>query len=92
MAEDEAIFDPTLKKKKKETTFDIDAALAEGNANETSEIGNRELESKEDENRQKDDDVEYVDLDLDFTKKKRKKRVNVISIKFTSFGRKRYKD
>ncbi|KAK9885955.1 hypothetical protein WA026_013831 [Henosepilachna vigintioctopunctata] len=76
MAEDEAIFDPTLKKKKKKkkTTFDIDAALAEGNANETSEIGNGELESKEDENRQKDDDAEDVDLDLDFTKKKKKKK------------------
>ncbi|XP_045462369.1 eukaryotic translation initiation factor 2 subunit 2 [Harmonia axyridis] len=75
MAEDEAIFDPTLKKKKKKkkTTFDIEAALAEGN--DTQEVGNGDLEAKEDEpKQQKDEDAEDMDLDLDFTKKKKKKK------------------
>ncbi|CAG9840271.1 unnamed protein product [Diabrotica balteata] len=76
MAEDDAIFDPTLKKKKKKkkTTFDIDAALAEGNIENDS--GNApaadadNLESKPDD----DQDDGNVDIDLDFTKKKKKKK------------------
>ncbi|XP_044758244.1 eukaryotic translation initiation factor 2 subunit 2 [Coccinella septempunctata] len=75
MAEDEAIFDPTLKKKKKKkkTTFDIEAALADGN--DTQENGNGDVETKEEEPKlQKDEDAEDVDLDLDFTKKKKKKK------------------
>ncbi|XP_050517849.1 eukaryotic translation initiation factor 2 subunit 2 [Diabrotica virgifera virgifera] len=76
MAEDDAIFDPTLKKKKKKkkTTFDIDAALAEGNIENDS--GNApaaeadNIESKPDD----DQDDGNVDIDLDFTKKKKKKK------------------
>ncbi|KAJ8950630.1 hypothetical protein NQ318_010829 [Aromia moschata] len=74
MAEDEAIFDPTLKKKKKKkkSTFDIDAALAEGNTEvEAVDVANNagETETKEEE-----PDDANVDADLDFTKKKRKRR------------------
>ncbi|KAL3275143.1 hypothetical protein HHI36_019912 [Cryptolaemus montrouzieri] len=73
MAEDEAMFDPTLKKKKKKkkTTFDIEAALAEGSI---SEVGNGDVEGKDDDPKQKDEEADEVDLDLDFTKKKKKKK------------------
>lgn len=69
MAEDDAIFDPTLKKKKKKkkTTFDLEAALAEGSADVTDNV-ELDGEAKDEEN---DDNV---DLDLDFTKKKKKKK------------------
>lgn len=71
MAEDEAIFDPTLKKKKKKkkTTFDIDAALAESNADNEPANNAVEAEPKEEEQ-----DDANVDIDLDFTKKKKKKK------------------
>jgi translation initiation factor 2 subunit 2 len=70
MAEDDAIFDPSLKKKKKKkkTAFDIEAALAEG-ATETPENNTTEAELKEEEQ-----DDANVDIDLDFTKKKKKKK------------------
>nr|XP_023017480.1 eukaryotic translation initiation factor 2 subunit 2 [Leptinotarsa decemlineata] len=73
MAEDEAIFDPTLKKKKKKkkTSFDIDAALAEGNSENDPSVSNLpEAESKADD----DQDDTNLDVDLDFTKKKKKKK------------------
>ncbi|XP_023017480.2 eukaryotic translation initiation factor 2 subunit beta [Leptinotarsa decemlineata] len=73
MAEDEAIFDPTLKKKKKKkkTSFDIDAALAEGNSENDPSVSNLpEAESKADD----DQDHTNLDVDLDFTKKKKKKK------------------
>ncbi|CAH1129881.1 unnamed protein product [Ceutorhynchus assimilis] len=72
MAEDEAIFDPTLKKKKKKkkTTFDIDAALAEGDAPESTTNG---LEDNEAPPAQEDAD-DNADIDLDFTKQKKKKK------------------
>ncbi|KAJ3660718.1 hypothetical protein Zmor_005154 [Zophobas morio] len=71
MAEDDAIFDPSLKKKKKKkkTAFDIEAALAEG-GNEPQENNTTEHpEAKEE-----DQDDANVDIDLDFTKKKKKKK------------------
>ncbi|KAG5872918.1 hypothetical protein JTB14_031076 [Gonioctena quinquepunctata] len=73
MAEDEAIFDPTLKKKKKKkkTSFDIDAALAEGNTeNETTVNNAPDAETIADE----DQEDANLDIDLDFTKKKKKKK------------------
>ncbi|XP_018567126.1 eukaryotic translation initiation factor 2 subunit 2 [Anoplophora glabripennis] len=72
MAEDEAFFDPTLKKKKKKkkTTFDIDAALAEGN--QDNETTNNTVEAAEPKEEEQDD--ANVDIDLDFTKKKKKKK------------------
>ncbi|KAJ8966572.1 hypothetical protein NQ314_003467 [Rhamnusium bicolor] len=61
MAEDEA--------KKKKTTFDIDAALAEGNTeNETT----NNIDDAEPKDEEQDD--ANVDIDLDFTKKKKKKK------------------
>ncbi|CAH1179336.1 unnamed protein product [Phaedon cochleariae] len=73
MAEDEAIFDPTLKKKKKKkkTSFDIDAALAEGNTeNDSTPNAAPDTDNRPDE----DLDDGNVDIDLDFTKKKKKKK------------------
>ncbi|RZC42791.1 eukaryotic translation initiation factor 2 subunit 2 [Asbolus verrucosus] len=71
MAEDDAIFDPSLKKKKKKkkTAFDIDAALAEG-GNETQENNT----AADGETKEEDPDDANVDIDLDFTKKKKKKK------------------
>ncbi|KAJ9579948.1 hypothetical protein L9F63_004421 [Diploptera punctata] len=63
MAEEESIFDPTLKKKKKKkkTAFDIDAALAEGNM--------------PDKNETKEAEIDDGNLDLEsFGKKKKKKK------------------
>ncbi|XP_044734273.1 eukaryotic translation initiation factor 2 subunit 2 [Chrysoperla carnea] len=85
MTEDEAIFDPLLKKKKKKkkTTFDIDAALAEGgdggaaaNTNHTEPVENSSSKPVEDKHTV-DDDQDDANLDLDlesFGKKKRKKK------------------
>ncbi|XP_066257716.1 eukaryotic translation initiation factor 2 subunit 2 [Euwallacea similis] len=73
MAEDEAIFDPTLKKKKKKkkTTFDIDAALAEGtDAPDGSTNGPEENEAPA----AAEDADDSADIDLDFTKQKKKKK------------------
>lgn len=72
MAEDEAIFDPSLKKKKKKkkTAFDIDAALAEADTNEpVSQTPAADMENKDEDGQ--DDNVE---IDLDFSKKKKKKK------------------
>ncbi|EFA01104.1 eukaryotic translation initiation factor 2 subunit 2 isoform X2 [Tribolium castaneum] len=70
MAEDDAIFDPSLKKKKKKkkTAFDIEAALAEG-GNDAQDAAPEPDTAKEDEQ-----DDANVDIDLDFTKKKKKKK------------------
>lgn len=76
MAEDEAIFDPTLKKKKKKkkTTFDIDAALAEGNdVNADGATNNGPSEEVDTPGGGEDADND-ADIDLDFTKKKKKKK------------------
>ncbi|XP_060519784.1 eukaryotic translation initiation factor 2 subunit 2 isoform X2 [Cylas formicarius] len=76
MAEDEGIFDPSLKKKKKKikkTKYDIDAAFAEGTSEEVSEP---QLNTNEAEVPFKEEEVvdNNVDVDLDFTKKKKKGR------------------
>jgi len=73
MAEDDAIFDPTLKKKKKKkkTSFDIDAALAEGNdgAEENTNVsGDNEAQPAG------EDPDENIDLDFTKQKKKRPKK------------------
>lgn len=76
MAEDEAVFDPTLKKKKKKkkTTFDIDAALAEGNdVNADGATNNGPSEEVDTPGGGEDADND-ADIDLDFTKKKKKKK------------------
>ncbi|XP_066149006.1 eukaryotic translation initiation factor 2 subunit 2 [Euwallacea fornicatus] len=73
MAEDEAIFDPTLKKKKKKkkTTFDIDAALAEGtDAPDGNTNGPEENEAPA----AAEDADDNADIDLDFMKQKKKKK------------------
>ncbi|XP_012280711.1 eukaryotic translation initiation factor 2 subunit 2 [Orussus abietinus] len=74
MAEDESIFDPTLKKKKKKkkTTFDLDSALVEGGS-----VGETIEPSLEKENQDIEppigEDDEAVDLES-FGKKKKKKK------------------
>lgn len=83
MAEEESIFDPTLKKKKKKkkTTFDIDAALAEGNMPDSSENTDHLTTDKENqepprtENETKEAEIDDGSLDLEsFGKKKKKKK------------------
>jgi len=80
MAEDEAIFDPTLKKKKKKkkTSFDIDAALAEGNTENDSAPAN-EAENKETGGGE-DQDESNVDIDIDSLKAKKKKKKKPFSV------------
>lgn len=74
MAEDEAIFDPTMKKKKKKkkTPFDLDAALS----GETGGGGENEANEDEDEKGGEDakEDAQKEDplLDEDFPRKKKK--------------------
>ncbi|XP_049829624.1 eukaryotic translation initiation factor 2 subunit 2 [Schistocerca gregaria] len=90
MADEESIFDPTLKKKKKKkkTTFDIDAALAEGtvqDGNETGDPATTDKENQEPQNQEplpkaepeapKEMEVDDTNLDLEnFGKKKKKKK------------------
>nr|SVE78416.1 EOG090X0AVX [Daphnia lumholtzi] len=81
MAEEEAIFDPSLKKKKKKakkTPFDFDAALAGGTAgNEPAEV---EV-GKENENPEEDEVKDVDDLDLEsFGKKKKKSKKKAFPI------------
>lgn len=75
MAEDEAMFDPTLKKKKKKkkTPFDLDAALAgEEPAEPTTETpAQNEPEETEE---KKDEDFNIDDDFSNLTKKKKKKK------------------
>ncbi|KAF2889739.1 hypothetical protein ILUMI_16434 [Ignelater luminosus] len=76
MTEEDAIFDPTLKKKKKKkkTAFDFDAALAEGSG-DTNENSNAVSNNvAENENKEDDQDDANIDIDLDFSKKKKKKK------------------
>ncbi|KAF5273257.1 hypothetical protein FQR65_LT04679 [Abscondita terminalis] len=73
MTEDDALFDPTLKKKKKKkTAFDIDAALAEGSG-DTNDTFNNSHNTK-DVNKDEDMEDTNIDIDLDFSKKKKKKK------------------
>nr|SVE86308.1 EOG090X0AVX [Daphnia similis]SVE86936.1 EOG090X0AVX [Daphnia similis]SVE87560.1 EOG090X0AVX [Daphnia similis]SVE88190.1 EOG090X0AVX [Daphnia similis] len=81
MAEEEAIFDPSLKKKKKKakkTPFDFDAALAGGTAgNEPAEV---EV-GKENENPEEEEIKDVDDLDLEsFGKKKKKSKKKAFPI------------
>nr|SVE90067.1 EOG090X0AVX [Daphnia sinensis] len=81
MAEEEAIFDPSLKKKKKKakkTPFDFDAALAGGTAgNESAEV---EV-GKENENPEEEEIKDVDDLDLEsFGKKKKKSKKKAFPI------------
>ncbi|GLH01540.1 hypothetical protein R5R35_012851 [Gryllus longicercus] len=88
MTEEEAIFDPLMKKKrkKKKTAFDIDAALAEGGteANENSEsVGAGDKENQEpvkteneknEKNESKDVDMDDTNFDFENCSKKKKKK------------------
>ncbi|CAG2062245.1 unnamed protein product, partial [Timema podura] len=66
MAEEETIFDLTLKKKKKKkkTTFDIDAALAEGTANDNNDSGDQQTTDKENQEPTRGEN-EFKDGELD---------------------------
>ncbi|EFX86382.1 eukaryotic translation initiation factor 2 subunit 2-like isoform X2 [Daphnia pulex] len=84
MAEEEAIFDPSLKKKKKKakkTPFDFDAALAGGT------VGNEPVElevGKENENPEEEEVKEVDDLDLEsFGKKKKKSKKKAFQLEDT---------
>lgn len=81
MAEEEAIFDPSLKKKKKKakkTPFDFDAAFAGGTAG--TEPVEQEV-GKENENPEEEEVKDIDDLDLDsFGKKKKKSKKKAFPI------------
>ncbi|KAK0175389.1 hypothetical protein PV327_009141 [Microctonus hyperodae] len=74
MAEEDSIFDPTLKKKKKKkkTTFDLDAALEGGGSGNEGTEGFGDKENQEPEQLVPEDD-ENLDLE-NFGKKKKKKK------------------
>lgn len=74
MAEEDSIFDPTLKKKKKKkkTTFDLDAALEGGGSGNEGTEGLGDKENPEPEQLAPEDD-ENLDLE-NFGKKKKKKK------------------
>jgi len=77
MSEEDAIFDPSLvkKKKKKKTTFDLDAALADGDSQEASAPTASTQENENLESTAGDGIDLDNDLDLEnFGKKKRKKK------------------
>jgi len=82
MAEDEAVFDPSLKKKKKKkkTPFDLDAALAGDDATETTETSepkDQAAETAPAQDEEKTDKTDDFNMDDDFsnmTKKKKKKK------------------
>ncbi|KAI8519972.1 PREDICTED: eukaryotic translation initiation factor 2 subunit 2-like isoform X2 [Branchiostoma belcheri] len=80
MAEEEAIFDLSLKKKKKKkkVPFDPDAALGEGGTNEQEENEKTEEPVKDKEEDADDEKSEIIDdfasLDLSLKKKKKKKK------------------
>lgn len=75
MADDEAIFDPSLKKKKKKkkTPFDLDAALSESPNTQTDFSESKDNEEDEEEKENKEIDDSMVDLE-NFGKKKKKKK------------------
>jgi len=69
MAEEEANFDPSLKKKKKKKkTFDLEGALGEGGADEAAQETEETLEPAK-------DDADDIDLENFGKKKKKKKKV-----------------
>jgi len=69
MAEEEANFDPSLKKKKKKKkTFDLEGALGEGGADEAAQETEETLEPAK-------DDTDDIDLESFGKKKKKKKKV-----------------
>lgn len=76
MAEDEAVFDLSLKKKKKKkkTPFDLDAALAGDEGGDEAPAAAKE--SEEPEEKAKEDDFNIDDMDdfSNLTKKKKKKK------------------
>ncbi|XP_022083915.1 eukaryotic translation initiation factor 2 subunit 2-like [Acanthaster planci] len=77
MADDEAIFDPTMKKKKKKKKmpFDLEAALeGGGDTQESTEAPEKEEAPKNTEANEADKKTEDMDFDLDFSLKKKKKK------------------
>lgn len=78
MTEEDAIFDPSIKKKKKKkkTNFDLDAALGEGeNETITTTAPEANEEHTEAPNATEEAPVEdNLDLELDFSKQKKKKK------------------
>nr|CAG4634982.1 EOG090X0AVX [Alona affinis] len=82
MADEEAIFNPSLmkKKKKKKTPFDLDAAFADGAAG--GDAVEPEIAKDGNENPEDDGEVKEIDdLDLDsFGKKKKKTKKKLISM------------
>lgn len=84
MAEEDSIFDPTLKKKKKKkkTTFDIDAALAEGSMPDSSNENTDQMTTDKENQEPPKGDSETKEMELDdgnldlenFGKKKKKKK------------------
>ncbi|XP_025425374.1 eukaryotic translation initiation factor 2 subunit 2 [Sipha flava] len=77
MTEEEALFDPSIKKKKKKKKFDLDSALAaEGN-----DIVNEQTLDKENQDPVDPEEFDDGNLDLDnFGKKKKKKKKNIINL------------
>jgi len=76
MAEDEAVFDPSLKKKKKKkkTPFDLDAALAGDDGGDAETSAPAAKEPEEPEEKAKEDDFNIDDDFSNLTKKKKKKK------------------
>jgi len=76
MAEDEAVFDLSLKKKKKKkkTPFDLDAALAGDEPTETEAPVQKEPAAEEEAEKPEKDDFNMDDDFSDLTKKKKKKK------------------
>ncbi|KAG5678310.1 hypothetical protein PVAND_007996 [Polypedilum vanderplanki] len=75
MAEEDAIFDPTLvkKKKKKKTTFDLDAALADESSNPVTTTTSSAVENEES-TENAGNEIDH-DFDLENLGKKKKKKV-----------------
>lgn len=85
MAEEDSIFDPTLKKKKKKkiTTFDINAALAEGTGTETVDVVDAAVIDKENQEfvrGENDVDMDDNNLDLDSAMKRKKKKKKTFNL------------
>lgn len=84
MAEEDSIFDPTLKKKKKKkkTTFDINAALAEGtgDAQDIVDCGSVDKENQELSRGENDVDMDDGSLDVESAMKKKKKKKKAFNL------------
>lgn len=85
MAEEDSIFDPTLKKKKKKkkTTFDINAALAEGTGADTLDTVDSALLDKENQELlrgENDVDMDDGSLDVESAMKKKKKKKKAFNL------------